>query len=520
MSRKHDCSTPADLSAGVPAIQFERISKKYPNGVHAVKDVSLEVRPGEIHSIIGENGAGKSSLMKVAYGLVSMDSGLVRVFGNILKPGSLESAIGSGLGMVHQNLMLVPSLTLAENIMLGAEPGTPFWISQKSISEYAEKVAAVSGLHLETNLLTSKASVGMRQRAEIVKALGRGAKVLILDEPTAVLTPQETDELFVALRKLCDNGISIVFISHKLNEVMEISDRVSVMRQGALISQHNVKDTTKEQLAFEMVGRSVNLKRGRVGGSISDSILEVKNLTGATKNGVTVGPFSLRVDSHEIVGIAGVEGNGQAELMEMLSGQLGITSGTIQLSGKYIQDASIMKRRELGVSVIPEDRSLDGIAPGVSVELNLLADRINKLPFSRFGMIKWAKVRAASLELIERFRIKTPHSEVRIESLSGGNVQKVILARELSLKPLILLASQPSRGVDIGAMELIYEEIEKVRSEGTGVLLVSADLVEILNLSDRIYIMNGGRIVSELENSDTLSEREVGRIMLGVEAAT
>lgn len=496
-----------------PILELRGVEKLYPNGVFAVRGVDLAISAGEIHSVIGENGAGKSTLMKLAYGLEHLTKGTVLIDGVEKVMSTPLDAIKSGIGMVHQNLELVPSLTVAENIVLGAEPGSALRVNRKQAAIEAAQLADRVGLSINPHRRVADASVGTRQRTAILKALGRGARVLILDEPTAVLTPQETDELFAAVRKLSDDGLTVIFISHKLDEVREISDRITVMRQGQLIETHHTADTTEAGLAAQMVGRAVSLDVARGNPERVPDVLVVSDLvTSYTPDN----SLSFVVAGGEIVGIAGIEDNGQSEVMRVVAGMERTVSGDIRLNGADITAASVKQRRTAGIAIVPEDRLRDGAALGLGIDMNLVVDRYDRRPYSKLGSFSPANVRKLADRLMSQFNVKSPDPRVPISALSGGNMQKVIMARELSSGPRLLLASQPTRGVDIGAMQFIYEQIVAARDAGAAVLLVSADLTELLTLSDRLIVMRKGEIVARFDDLTNVTEQTVGEYMLGV----
>lgn len=506
--------------SGDPMLRLVDVVKTYPNGVRAVRGVSLDVDHGEIHAVIGENGAGKSTLMKMAYGLETLTSGHLVVDGDSAPIQSPADAIARGIGLVHQNLLLVPSFTMAENIVLGTEPGPWGWVDRRQAVERVAALSRLAGLPIEPDMPAAAASVGVRQRAAILKALGRGARLLILDEPTAVLTPQETDELFAAIERLRDGGLTVVLISHKLNEVRAISDRISVMRRGALIATHATEDTTEEGLAFEMVGRTVSLAVRPPVAEATTPALRIDDVVVGRSDRPAVGPVSLEVRRGEILGIAGIDDNGQPELMKAIAGQLPVTGGRIVLGDVDVTGQSVRERRAAGLSSISEDRLDDGSASELSILDNLIVTQFDRPPVG--GRIRLRPSRAAGVAetLMKRFDIKAPDARLPMQSLSGGNMQKVIIARELSSAPAVLLASQPTRGVDIGAKEFIYGRLADARDAGTGVLLVSADLTEVLNLSDRLLVMRDGKVVASFDDVAGLTEQDVGRLMLGVEPPT
>lgn len=505
----------ASLAGRPPILELRGAEKLYANGVYAVRGVDLTITRGEIHSIVGENGAGKSTLMKLAYGLEHLTAGAVLIDGQGVSLSNPLDAIRHGVGMVHQNLELVPSLSVAENIVLGGEPGNPLLVDRKAAVRNVEALAKRIGLPVDPLKRVGDASVGTRQRTAILKALGRGARVLILDEPTAVLTPQETDELFTAVRGLRDEGLTVIFISHKLDEVREISDRITVMRQGRLIATHRTEDTSEAGLAAEMVGRTVSLDVTR---GAPEQVPGVLIVSGLVTHFRADSVLDLDVAGGEIVGIAGIEDNGQAELMRAIAGLDHPASGEVLLSGEPITQASIKQRRDGGIAIVSEDRLRDGAALDLPIDMNLVVDRYDKPPYSRRGILRPKLMRGLAESLMAQFKIKAPDPLVPMSALSGGNMQKVIMARELSSSPALLLASQPTRGVDIGAMQFIYEQIVAARDAGAAVLLVSADLTELLTLSDRLIVMRKGAIVARFDDLDGVTEQAVGAHMLGVAA--
>lgn len=495
-------------------IEMKDIVKSF-GPVQAVKNGQFTLRQGEIHSLIGENGAGKSTMMKLLYGLYPYDSGEIRVNGKLIDSIDPKKAISMGIGMVHQEFMLVKELTVLENIILGFEPRKglviDFEAARKMVQEYIDRY----GMDVQLNKKIAQISVGEAQRVEIIKTLCRGANIIILDEPTAVLTPQETTQLFEILNNLRKNGKSIIFISHKLNEVMEISDRISVMRQGEYIGTVHKKDTSPAELAKMMIGREVflNIEKSEV--NTGRTMLEVKDLwTSGEKEISKIRGVSLNVKAGEIVGIAGIDGNGQSELIEAITGLRKVEKGSVLLDGEDITNKSPRKIREHGMTHIPEDRNTRGLNRGLSIEENLIADKVDKLPFSSHFFLVRSAAEKFGNEMAERFDIRPRNTKALTSALSGGNAQKVVVAREVSSATKLLVASQPTRGVDIGAIESIRSTLEEVKSHNIGVLLVSADLEEILSLSDRIVVMYEGRITGRLR-ADEATEENLGLLMMG-----
>jgi len=497
------------------AVQMRGITKAFP-GVVANDHVDLEVRAGEIHALVGENGAGKSTLMNILYGLIHPDSGEILINGAPVKIGGPRDAIASGIGMVHQHFMLIPVFTVGENIMLGREPVVAGGIydaakARRDIQEMTRKY----GLALDPDARTGDLPVGLQQRVEIVKVLYRGAGILILDEPTGVLTPQETNELFAVLRDLVKAGKTIIFISHKLREVLEISDRITVMRRGKVVGHLITKDTNQEEIATAMVGRAVLLRVDKKPAKPGAVTFRVENLSAMSDRGVqALKGVSFELRQGEILGIAGVEGNGQSELVEVLAGTRKASGGKIWLGDKDVTAYDARDEREAGIAHIPEDRRGAGLVLNYSIAENLILGR------QRSGSFAWHHVlllldaiRKWAQRLVKEFDIRTPSIEVPARALSGGNQQKIIVAREMASQPRVLLASQPTRGVDIGAIEFIHRRIVSERDGGAGVLLVSAELDEVRSLSDRIAVIYEGRIVS-IEPADAPEER-LGLLMLG-----
>ena len=497
------------------AVHMRGITKQFP-GVLANNHVDFSVRPGEIHALVGENGAGKSTLMNILYGLFPPDSGEIHINGKQAHIGGPRDAIALGIGMVHQHFMLIPVFSVGENIMLGREPvaGPDFYDharARTAINELTKRY----GLALNPDARMGDLPVGLQQRAEIVKVLYRGANILILDEPTGVLTPQETKELFVVLRDLVKSGKTIIFISHKLKEVLEISDRITVMRRGKVVGHLTTKQTNEEEIATMMVGREVLLRVDKKPATPGAVVMRVENISANTDRGVpALKGVSFELRQGEILGIAGVEGNGQSELMEVLAGTRQVTGGRVLLGDRDITTYDARTERGAGVAFIPEDRRGTGLVLSFSIAENSILGRERSPTFSwNEFVLKLVAIKEWARRLVKEFDIRTPSIEVAARNLSGGNQQKVIVAREMGSKPKVLLAAQPTRGVDIGAIEFIHRRIVQERDEGTAVLLVSAELDEVRSLSDRIAVMYEGRIVS-IEPPDAAEER-LGLLMTG-----
>jgi len=499
-----------------PFIRMEGISKRFAL-VKANDCVNLDVRAGEIHALVGENGAGKSTLMRILYGMYRADSGKILVKE---KPADIKSpahAIALGIGMVHQHFMLIPSLSVTENVVLGAEPvKSGILLDRKTARRKIVELSQKFGIAVEPDTLVEKLSVGAQQRVEIVKILFRGAELLILDEPTAVLTPQETDSLFSVLRKLKEQGKTIIFITHKLSEVMAISDRITVMRHGKVVGIVNTSETSTEELATLMVGRKVLLEVEKGPARVKNAVLELKDVhaLGASKTPRLKG-VSLSVFAGEILGVAGVEGNGQTELEEVITGLRRPTSGTIRLLGENITTLSPKEILTRGVAHVPEDRLKRGLISGFTIGENLILGSHFRPPYAGRLWLESGSILENARSILERFDIRPQAPELPSGSLSGGNQQKLIVARELSRNPVLLVAAQPTRGVDIGAIEFIHKNLVAQRDRGCAILLISADLSEILSLSDRIVVMYDGRIAGTVDASRT-DEKELGMMMMGV----
>jgi len=497
------------------AVQMRGIVKQFP-GVLANDRVDFDVRAGEIHALVGQNGAGKSRLMNILYGLIKPDSGEILVDG---KPASIQGprdAIRHGIGMVHQHFMLIPVFTVGENVMLGREPvtGPGFYDRSRARAEIQELTRRY-GLALDADARMGDLPVGLQQRAEIVKVLYRGANILVLDEPTGVLTPQESKELFGVLRDLVAGGKTIIFISHKLREVLDISDRITVMRRGKVVGHLNTRETTEEEIATLMVGREVLLRVDKKPARPGAVTFKVEKLTATSDRGMpALKGVSFELHEGEILGIAGVEGNGQSELMEVLAGTRRASGGRVLLGDKDVTTFDAKTERAAGIAFIPEDRRGTGLVLSFSIAENSILGRERAPSFSWHQFVlRLAAIRDWARRLVKDFDIRTPSIDVAARNLSGGNQQKVIVAREMGNRPRVLLAAQPTRGVDIGAIEFIHRQIVHERDEGTAVLLVSAELDEIRSLSDRIAVMYEGRIVS-IESPDTPEER-LGLLMTG-----
>ncbi len=504
---------PAPTQAPAPAVEMRGIVKRFP-GVVANAGIDLDVERGEVHALLGENGAGKSTLMNVLFGLYHPDEGEIRVDGQPARFAGPRAAVEAGLGMVHQHFMLIPRFTVTENVILGTE-GPSLRLDRRAAERRVADLAEAYGLRVNPRALVGDLPVGMQQRVEILRALYQGGRTLILDEPTALLTPQEVDELYAILRRLREGGGTIIFITHKLREVAAISDRVTVIRRGRTVGTRVTADTTAAELAELMVGREVLLRVDRPPARPGEPVLVAEDLVVAGGHGApAVRGLSLTVRRGEIVGICGVEGNGQTELVEALAGLRRPEGGRILLQGKDITGADPHAVRRAGLSYIPEDRHNRGLVLAFSLTENVLLGNADDPPFSHGGRIDYDETEHLTRRLMDRFDVRAPSAETPAGSLSGGNQQKLIIARELHREPDALLAVQPTRGLDVGAVEFVHRQLVAERDQGRGVLLISFDLDEILDLSDRILVLFGGRIVGEFE-SGRVSRTELGLRMGG-----
>ncbi|MCI5992418.1 MAG: ABC transporter ATP-binding protein [Clostridiales bacterium] len=498
-------------------VQMKAITKVYPNGVAANQGVDFNLRKGEIHALMGENGAGKSTLMKMLFGLEQPTSGEIIVNGEKLNLTSPSVAISKGIGMVHQHFMLVPSLSVAENMVLGMVPRKGLFIDQAKAIEITREYAEKYNLHVEPEAKVMDIPVGMKQKVEILKALVRGAKILILDEPTAVLTTQETTELFKELLHLKEQGYTIVFISHKLNEIMQITDRLTIMRNGRSMGVYNTRDVTKEEISRLMVGRDVVLTVQKEQAQPTDTVLRVRDVEYVNEwNKKMLDKVSFDVRKGEILGIAGVEGNGQKELVDMLFGFNTPNAGSITVNGESVIGLSQQKLRQLGVSLVPEDRMIYGIASSASIEENVISDRCSDKRFNKGPLFNMKAIHAESDRLIEDYTVLCKSRKQQVGMLSGGNIQKVVVAREFSNDPVLILADQPTRGIDVGATEFIRKKLVELSRSGIAVLLISADLNEVMELSDSLIVMHNGHIAAYFEDTSALSDDVMGEYMLGL----
>jgi general nucleoside transport system ATP-binding protein len=503
------------MADGAPALELRGITKRFP-GVVANDRIDFDLRPGEVHALLGENGAGKSTLMNVLYGLYHPDEGEILIKGEPVRLHSPKDAIKHGIGMVHQHFMLIPVMTVAENIVLATEPThAAVLLDRRAADKRVRDLSRAFNFAIDPEAKVESITVGQQQRVEILKALYRGADILILDEPTAVLTPQEARELFQILETLTREGMSVIFITHKLNEVLDIADRITVLRRGKRIDTVDREGATEEGLARMMVGREVLLRVEKPPADPGEPLLQIEDLSVTDDRGLeAVGGVSLEVRAGEIVGIAGVDGNGQTELIDAITGLMRPTSGTIMVGGRDLTTADARTVLDEGVGHIPEDRQARGLVLEFTLAENLALEDYRTPPDSRLGWLFPRRLLARARRLLKEFDVRGGGPGARASALSGGNQQKVVIAREVGRDPRVLVAAQPTRGLDVGAIEYVHKRLVAARDEGKAVLLISLELEEILSLSDRILVVFEGRIVSEYGLD--VSEDEVGMAMTGV----
>ena len=507
--------TPSSDIATISKMEMTGIVKRFP-GVLANDRVDFDVQAGEVHALLGENGAGKSTLMRILYGLYRADEGQITIDDKPVEIESPHDAIQHGIGMIHQHFMLVPTLTVAENVALGLPSSRGMLTDLDRVSQRVDQLANNYGLQVDPESYVWQLAVGQQQRVEIIKALYRGAALLILDEPTAVLTPQEVSELFVTLRQMAENGHALIFISHKLQEVLDICSRVTVLRDGQVVGTRQVADTTKGELARLMVGREVGLIHDKEETDRAEVRLALQDIWADNDLGTPgLQGINLQVRSGEILGVAGVSGNGQRELAQVINGLRPVTKGKIMLGEQDVTGRSPADVMAGGLSYIPEERMKDGMIKDFTVAENLILREHNQQPYSRFGFLNFRAISKNSEQLIESYNVKTPSQETPVKNLSGGNIQKLLLARELSRKPRVIVAAQPTRGLDIGATEYVHEVLMQQREEGTAILLISEDLDEIMALSDRIIVIYEGEIMGEVLAEDAIAE-DLGLMMAGI----
>lgn len=519
----------------MPLLQMENITKTFP-GVVANDSISFELEAGEIHALVGENGAGKTTLMKILYGLYEPDSGQISVKGSTVSIDNAKDAIRKGIGMVHQHFMLVPIFTVRENILLGdevperivsagEEAGSRslwqrlkdvFFLDRNRATKRIQRIMTESRISVDVNEIVEELPVGIQQRVEILKVLYRGAEILVFDEPTAVLTPQEIKELFQTFRSLASQGRGIVFITHKLDEVLEVADRITVIRRGKIIETMPREGATKPKIAELMVGKPVLLSVDNPPAEPGETVLSVRNLSYTRDDGRrALDNINFELRRGEILGIAGVEGNGQSELVRTLFEKTSRAEGTVEFLGRDISHLDVRQRRDAGISHIPEDRHRYGLLMPFTLAENMVLGRHHRPPFvNKLQVMQRQKMREFAAGAIKEYDIRTPHERVPAHALSGGNQQKAIIARELSSEPALLLATQPTRGVDVGAQEFIYKQLVAAKTEGRAVLLVSADLDEVLSLSDRVAVIYEGKLIKEFSREEATRE-QVGYYMTG-----
>ena len=508
------------LPSGLPRIEsleMRGIVKRFP-GVLANDHVDLEVKTGEILALLGENGAGKSTLMKILYGLYQPNEGEILLNGQQITINSPTDSINYGIGMIHQHFMLVGNLTVAQNVALGLKSSREPRVDLDVVSDRIDELAQKYGLDVDPKATISKLAVGQRQRVEIIKALYRGAALLVLDEPTAVLTPQEVDDIFVIFKQMAADGHALIFISHKMGEIFALTDKVMVLRDGRMVGTRVTSEVTKYDLANLMVGREVSLERTRPDVEVGDVRLKLKNVSAVNDDGQPIlRNVSFEVRSGEILGVAGVSGNGQRPMAEAVAGLQKVSSGQVFLEGQEVTNLTPAEMFDIGLSYIPEERMHDGVVKNFTVAENFILQDHVRSPYSNGIFLNFKVIESRSQELIDAYNVKTPSQDTPVKNLSGGNIQKLILARELARQPRLLIAAQPTRGVDIGATEYIHAQLLKQRSEGLATLLISEDLDEVKAMSDRIMVVFGGEVMGIVDN-DQATIAQLGLMMAGEQA--
>lgn len=498
------------------AVEMLNIRKEFP-GIVANDNVTLQLRKGEVHALLGENGAGKSTLMGMLFGMYQPDRGTIKINGKEVKITNPNKANDLGIGMVHQHFKLVENFTVTENIILGCEPKKGLVVDIKSAAKKIEELSKSYGLNVDPYAKIEDISVGMQQRVEILKMLYKNADILILDEPTAVLTPQEIDDLIKIIKGLTKEGKSIILITHKLKEIKEVSDRCTVIRKGKYIGTVDTKDTTEAKMAKMMVGRDVSFKVEKKEAKLKGEVLRVENIS-VKNNKKVLGlkNFSLSIRGGEILGVAGVEGNGQTELVEAITGLRKVESGSVIYKGEDITNEKTRKRIDKGIAHIPEDRHKRGLVLDYTLEENMIIEVYNKEPFSKRGILNKSAIRKYAEKILGEFDVRSGEGAIsKARTLSGGNQQKAIIGREIELNPDLLIAVQPTRGLDVGSIEYIHKRLVEQRDKGKAVLLVSLELDEVLNLSDRVAVVNGGELIG-IVNTKEIDENKIGLMMAGV----
>lgn len=511
----------SESSASYPAalaVEMHGIAKRF-GDLEANVAVDFSVRTGEIHCLVGENGAGKTTLMNILYGLLQPDSGEIRIFGQGVRLHTPQDAMRHSIGMVHQHFMLVDSYSVAENVVLGQEPRRGLLVDRRHAIDRTRELSAQYGLIVDPMAVVRDLPVGVRQRVEILKTLYRGSRILILDEPTAVLTPQESADLFATLANLVRNGMTVIFITHKLKEVLAVADRVTVLRRGRLVGVLDRQEITEQRLATMMVGREVFFQYKKTPANPGKVVLDVRDLSVLSDLGHwAVKEVSLVCRKGEIVTIAGVEGNGQSELVEVIAGMRCFERGEVLINNQKITRPTPRLARQAGLTHVPADRVAVGLCVGETLEENLVAGRHNSTPYCRSGFLRWKEIENFCRRAIQQFDIRAARPTVLVKTLSGGNMQKAVLAREMLFESDLLLAVSPTRGVDVAAIESIHKLLIQARDQGRAVLVVSTDLDEVLQISDRILVMYNGKIVGEFDPRQT-SREELGRYMIGGQRA-
>lgn len=502
-------------------LEMKHIAKIYGNGVVANSDVNFNLKRGEVHALVGENGAGKSTLMKILFGMEQPSRGDIFLKGEKTHFSGSKEAISKGIGMVHQHFMLVESFTVAQNIVLGMEPKKRGFVSEQQAVEFTEEISKKYNLEVHAEEITKNLPVGVKQKVEILKALARGAEILILDEPTAVLTPQETRQLFEELIHLKEQGHTIVFISHKIPEIKQISDRITVMRSGRTVGTFQCKDVTEQEISNAIMGCELNTSIEKKEKKFGKPNICVEHVSYKDQSGVQVlNDISFKVGQGMIFGIAGVQGNGQVELVDMMTRRRAVQSGEIRFRGKSIAQDTEVDIRKQPFGYIPEDRLAQGVASSESINDNMISNRLQSGEFVRRGFLDKKKIEEFVRNNIRSYEIRCAGGAQPVGMLSGGNMQKVVVARECEHNPDILIAEQPTRGVDVGAAHIIHKKIVELREQGSAVLLVSADLSEVLKLSDVLAVMYEGEIVAYFDSTEGLNEEKLGLYMLGIEKHT